>query len=52
MPAMKSVRPERFTTTLPRDLLKKVRDRAESEGRPINYYFEKGLRVVVLGEEP
>jgi predicted DNA binding CopG/RHH family protein len=41
-----------FTTTLPSDLLKRLRDRASADGLPLNYYVTKGLRIVVDGETP
>lgn len=44
MPARHDVRPETFTTTLPSDLLRRLRARAKAEQRTMNYYLERGIR--------
>ena len=43
----KSEKVTRIATTIENNLLKKLKDTAEKEGRHMNYYIEKGLRLVL-----
>lgn len=38
---------ERFSSSLPRDLLARLRKRAKSEGKPMNYYLREGLSMLI-----
>lgn len=41
----------RISTNVKKDLLKIFKEKAEKEGRHLNYYIEKGLELLLKSEE-
>lgn len=52
MPQRKGIWPRPLTTTLPSDLVERLENQAKKDDRPLNYYIERGLRIVIDGEKP